>query len=384
DQLVVDSLDPVWEVRHGAVLGLRELLRGHAACAAVEAPLDGVAAARASNRRWLEDCIVHLLCVLALDRFGDYGSDQVTAPVRETAAQALGTALTALDPGSVRAVAAMLRDLQGQNDWRVRYGGFCGLKYMLAARLDLARDLLPAALPLLRRGLADPDDDVRAACADALVPVAGALGVLRAQLWDLLPQLSDLSAATNSVMSLLAHLYGSGPGAGAAASEELMALVPRLFPFIRHTLSTVRASVMQCLERMLAPPPPAAGGGPESALAVAAAAAAPLPPPPWLQPLVPALFQLVFQNVMVEGEQRVLDASVRVWRLLVRCAAPATLCEALAPEQLRALMALGSTQVRRRCRTGRRVGLGLKHGRHVVSSGDRDEVSSLKRRRRTC
>lgn len=46
---------------------------------------------------------------------------------------------------------------------------------MLAARLDLAPGLLPAALPLLRQGLQDPDDDVRAACADALVPVAGAL-----------------------------------------------------------------------------------------------------------------------------------------------------------------------------------------------------------------
>ncbi|PNH08544.1 TATA-binding protein-associated factor [Tetrabaena socialis] len=99
DQLVVDSLDPVWEVRHGAALALRELLRAHAGAAAVEAPLGAVpsgwavaggtgkrslgvvapahlAAARAANRRWLEDCIVHLLCVLALDRFGDYGSDQ--------------------------------------------------------------------------------------------------------------------------------------------------------------------------------------------------------------------------------------------------------------------------------------------------------------------
>ncbi|GIL55054.1 hypothetical protein Vafri_10704 [Volvox africanus] len=374
DQIVVDSLDPVWEVRHGAVLALRELLRGHAAVAGVEAPLDGVpsgwavpggqgkrslgavsasqvAAARAANQRWLEDCVVHLLCVLALDRFGDYGSDQVTAPVRETAAQALGMALTTLDAISVRTVAAMLRELQGQNDWRVRYGGFCGLKYMLAARMDLAPDLLPEALPLLRRGLADPDDDVRAACADALVPVAGALGVvgtqavaeLRLQLWDLLPQLSDLSAATNSVMSLLAHLYGRGPGA-AAATDELTALVPRLFPFVRHTLSTVRASVMQCLERMLAPPVPTAAV--EEAVDPASAVAIPLPPPAWLQPLLPALVQLVFQNVMMEGEQRVLDASVRVWRLLVRCAAPATLCEAMAPEQFRALMALGSTQVR--------------------------------------
>eukprot|EP00198_Chlamydomonas_reinhardtii_P002616 XP_001691952.1 SNF2 superfamily protein [Chlamydomonas reinhardtii] len=209
DQLVVDSLDPVWEVRHGAALALRELLRSHAWCAAVEVPLDEASAAWA--------------------RFGDYGSDQVTAPVRETAAQALGMALQALDGDSVAGVACMLRELQAHGDWRVRYGGFCGLKYLLAARLDLAPALLPAALPLLRAGLADPDDDVRAACADALVPVAGSLGVagpqavseLRRQLWDLLPQLSDLSAATNSVMSLLAHL-------------------------------TVRGSVMQCLERMLA------------------------------------------------------------------------------------------------------------------------------------
>ena len=29
------------------------------------------------NREWLEDCAVHLLCVLALDRFADFISDQV-------------------------------------------------------------------------------------------------------------------------------------------------------------------------------------------------------------------------------------------------------------------------------------------------------------------
>lgn len=43
--------------------------------------LDVVIAAREANRHWVEDCLVLLLCVLALDRFGDYGSDQVTAPV---------------------------------------------------------------------------------------------------------------------------------------------------------------------------------------------------------------------------------------------------------------------------------------------------------------
>jgi hypothetical protein len=34
-------------------------------------------AAHASNAAWVEDCTIHLVCVLALDRFGDFLSDQV-------------------------------------------------------------------------------------------------------------------------------------------------------------------------------------------------------------------------------------------------------------------------------------------------------------------
>lgn len=36
-----------------------------------------VEAAAAANAAWLEDVVMHLLCVLALDRFADYVSDQV-------------------------------------------------------------------------------------------------------------------------------------------------------------------------------------------------------------------------------------------------------------------------------------------------------------------
>lgn len=43
-----------------------------------------------SHQAWLEDLAVRLVCVLALDRFGDFVSDQVVAPVRETCAQTLG------------------------------------------------------------------------------------------------------------------------------------------------------------------------------------------------------------------------------------------------------------------------------------------------------
>ncbi len=99
DQLCVDVLHPRWEVRHGAALALREVLAAQAGAAGVHAPLAAqpggwaaggtgklalgavseadVAAAAAANTGWLEDCAIHLLCVLALDRFGDFVSDQV-------------------------------------------------------------------------------------------------------------------------------------------------------------------------------------------------------------------------------------------------------------------------------------------------------------------
>jgi TATA-binding protein-associated factor len=43
-----------------------------------------------SHFAWLEDIALRIVCVLALDRFGDFVSDQVVAPVRETCAQTLG------------------------------------------------------------------------------------------------------------------------------------------------------------------------------------------------------------------------------------------------------------------------------------------------------
>ncbi len=147
---------------------------------------------------------------------------------------------------------------------------------------------------------------------------------MRSQLWDLLPQLGELSAATHSVMALLAHLYGpavapgraqsrgpagggpsmdaegagnadggeaggeAGAAVGAVEAGELAARMPRLWPFLRHALSTVRRSALQCLERLLRHRAPAPGGG---GLRGAAASE----PPAWLQPLLPALLQLVFQ-----------------------------------------------------------------------------------------
>ncbi|MEW5306068.1 MAG: hypothetical protein WDW36_008565 [Sanguina aurantia] len=358
DQLCLDLLDPVWEVRHGAAVALREILRHQSSAAGVEVDMAAHKQGRASgwalpggsglqqlqnvtwqqveaagdaNKRWLEDCIVMLVCVLALDRFGDYGSDQAVAPVRETAAQALGVCLSRVDLSTVQAVAHLLRQLQAQQEWHMRHGGYTGLKYLVAARQDLAAELLPACLPSLLTGLQDSDDDVRAASADALVPLAGALTrsgaevvvSVRLLLWQLLPGLEELSAATLSIMQLLGHLYTAASAAD--LGPEMTAHVPLLWRFFRHMLSGVRHASLLCMDTLLS-----------ASLACGVTQ--------WLRPLLQPALGLLFQNLVLESEERVLQASLRAWNTLLRCSHPAMVSAAATDgSSLQRYLSLAST-----------------------------------------
>ena len=87
-----------------------------------------------ANNDWLEECVVRLLCVLALDRFGDYVSDQVVAPVRETSSQALGVVLRTVSERCLPPVIACLTKLASHEWWEVRHGGMLGFKYLIAVR----------------------------------------------------------------------------------------------------------------------------------------------------------------------------------------------------------------------------------------------------------
>lgn len=90
-----------------------------------------------------------------------------------------------------------------------------GVKYLVALRADIIPHILPSLLPVIMRGLSDEDDDVRAAAAEALLPISD---VVIAQapdqllpllniLWSSLLDLDDLTASTSSIMKLLATLY---------------------------------------------------------------------------------------------------------------------------------------------------------------------------------
>lgn len=72
---------------------------------------------------------------------------QVMAPVRETAAQAMGTAMQRLPVGSAQALLGLLHQLIKEQQWDVRHGGLLGLKYLLAARPHDSQALMPQALP---------------------------------------------------------------------------------------------------------------------------------------------------------------------------------------------------------------------------------------------
>ncbi|CBF74527.1 hypothetical protein AN4187.2 [Aspergillus nidulans FGSC A4] len=318
--LKVDIFDPNWEVRHGAAMALREVIRiqgsGAGRMHGKTRPENNVL-----NRQWLDDLACRLLCVLMLDRFGDYISDNVVAPIRETVGQTLGALLSHLPSRSVVGVYRCLYRLIMQTDldfdrpvWEVCHGGMIGLRYLVAVRKDLLvkdSNLMDGVLEAVMHGLGNYDDDVRAVSAATLVPIAeefvntrqSTLGSLMNIVWNCLSNLQDdLSASTGSVMDLLAKLCTFQPvldamkeNAAADSESSFANLVPRLYPFLRHTITSVRSAVLRALTTFLR----LEGEGTND----------------WVDGKG---MRLVFQNLLVERNEDVLKLSLQVWSELLK------------------------------------------------------------------
>ncbi|CAM6053407.1 unnamed protein product [Sphagnum tenellum] len=134
--LVLDLFDRNWEVRHGAATAIREIARlhGDGAGRRVGMTEEGM---RRCHDAWLEDTSLSLLSVIARDRFGDFVSDQVVAPVRESAAQALGAVLGLMSPEKVKSVVLILLKLLQQANWQCRHGGMLGV----SSKTDLSQSI---------------------------------------------------------------------------------------------------------------------------------------------------------------------------------------------------------------------------------------------------
>ncbi|XP_015202494.1 TATA-binding protein-associated factor 172 isoform X1 [Lepisosteus oculatus] len=305
DELCNDLFNPSWEIRHGAGTGLREILKCHGTGGGklVDSTLEEMTR---QHQEWLEDLVIRLLCVFALDRFGDFISDEVVAPVRETCAQTLGVALKHMNELGVERTVDVLLKLLTEDQWEVRHGGLLGIKYALAVRQDMIGALLPKVLPAITEGLQDLDDDVRAVAAAALIPVVDGLVQLLPSkvpfivntLWDALLELDDLTASTNSIMTLLSSLLTYPQVRQCSIQQSLTVLVPRVWPFLRHTISSVRRAALETLFTLLSKE--------DQSCAV------------WLTPILQDMLRHIFQSCILESNQEILDLIQKVWTELIR------------------------------------------------------------------
>ncbi|XP_029465800.1 TATA-binding protein-associated factor 172 [Rhinatrema bivittatum] len=304
EELCNDLFNPSWEVRHGAGTGLREILKAHGKSGGKVADFT-LEEMEQQHQEWLEDLAIRLLCVFALDRFGDFVSDEVVAPVRETCAQTLGVVLKYMNENGVHKTVEILLKLLTQEQWEVRHGGLLGIKYALAIRQDMIKTLLPKVLPAVTEGLQDLDDDVRAVAASSLVPVVENLVVLQSKqvpfilgtLWNALLQLDDLTASTNSIMTLLSSLLTYPQVRQYSIQQSLTILVPRVWPFLRHTISSVRKAALETLYTLLSTQ--------DQSCSV------------WLTPILQDMLRHIFQSCILESNQEILDLIHKVWVELV-------------------------------------------------------------------
>ncbi|KRT80629.1 HEAT domain-containing protein, partial [Oryctes borbonicus] len=254
DQLSQDLFSSSWEARHGAATALREILTVHGKGAGKSVYLTADQIIE-YHQAWLDDMAIRLLCVLALDKFGDFVSDSVVAPVRETCAQCLCAVLKLMNEKGCNTALNILLQLLNQEGWEARHGGLLGLKYLLAVREDMVHALLTGAFPSIMKGLSDPVDDVGAVAASALIPIVEKLvklvpksiELVVTKLWDLLAEQDELASACNSFMGLLAAILSLPEAQTLLPPQPLSEVVPKLWPFLSHSTSSVRKATLQTL-----------------------------------------------------------------------------------------------------------------------------------------
>ncbi|KAL9644607.1 hypothetical protein ABK040_015346 [Willaertia magna] len=317
EKLLVDLFNSSWEIRHGAAIGLREILKVPEQAKSAGKSIYTIEDLNVVNERWLEDCSIRVLCLFALDRFTDFLSDQVVAPIPETCAQILGIILKYLSSDIVKNIVTILIALMHPTqEWKVRHSSLLGLKYAVALRYDVVGELLNIVLPAIIQSLADEGssggiatDDVRAVAADCLVPIAEhvmKLGEKPLQhifgvLWNSLSNMDDLSSATASIMTLLAKLYSIADDTNHVFfSSNLHLLVPRLYPYLRHNIVTVRFSALDTLHELIKGTKHFDSNS-------------------WLLQgrALYHIVTLIFQNIIVDTKDTIVEKSIGVWQSIV-------------------------------------------------------------------
>ena len=130
-------------------------------------------------------------------------------------------------------------------------------------------------------------------------------------LWDSLLDLDDLSASTNSIMELLSTILSQDtPTTGHTPllqPDSLTTLVPRLWPFLSHLITSVRLSSLKTLFTILnysgyAPP---LTDGVDNGLAGVKGHE-------WLRGMLGSVLHQVFQQLVLEGDEKARELAHQV------------------------------------------------------------------------
>ena len=172
-ELVYRMFDPAWHVRHGALLGALSLLRAWKANAS-------------SFGAWPGDVLARCLCILGLDRFGDFSSGAlvssssstatstvggVVAPVREVAGQLLAVLFAMVPPSDQMATLEVLfRLCKYESEWEPRHGAMATFKFILivlgnTGKSEWYQQIADKVAHVAIRHLGDDSDDVQSAAA---------------------------------------------------------------------------------------------------------------------------------------------------------------------------------------------------------------------------
>ncbi|GAA96606.1 uncharacterized protein L969DRAFT_484966 [Mixia osmundae IAM 14324] len=311
ESLADDLTDPIWTIRHGAALGLTEILRSQGASGGMSLALSD-ADNRAAHQRWCSELITVILEVLLRDRFGDYLGDSVKAPVREAASRTLASLIAHCPSFTLAstfdALEAMIKQDDQKSVWEVRHAGLLGLRYLVESRQDILQDdalLLNRVVALALTGLKDKDDDVRGVAAAALLPIVGTIGerlpkatldALLEMLWSCIQQAhDDLSSSVADIIQLLTALMTSSAMLASVSREHLIARLPALYPFLRHTITSVRASVINAITVMI----PVISSGEDVALP-----------------------RLIWRNIAVETRLSIREQSMAAWQVFLAESTP--------------------------------------------------------------
>ena len=298
DQLVSDLLSPSWERRHGAALGLRELLKQHGQSGGRQGG-EGGEGGEEAHQAWLEDLLVRLLTVMALDRFGDFVGDSVVCPVRESVGQVIGVVLDSVRPETVLLISEVLGVMMESEEWHTRHAAMLTTKYLLGVRSELGSRLVSSLYPSVVRGLTDSNDDVVAVAATSLLPVCPVLSSCLARevpglaeiLWEHSSHCDEITSSTQSILSLLSQLLLQPAGVESCGGPGLASLVPRLYPALSHNSSQVRRATLSCLLTL------ASSAGSEA----------------WLAACCDQLLASLYSRALLEHHQANLSLLLSVW-----------------------------------------------------------------------